>query len=324
MSKTHPLCQHTKRFGITGKLQEIICLLGQSQVFEEGEQTLKKLMGIDVSAKQIQRVSEQYGSVIEEEQAAYVSENKEIPVLTLKKKEEPVYMMLDGGMVFTRQGWKEMKVGRIFAGSSCVLIQPNRREIMQSLYLCHFGGHKEFLEKWEAYTAHYKHKVFIADGAPWIWNWVEDCYPEAVQILDFFHAVEKIGTYATIQYSDDKERAQWLDQQKIRLRNNEADKIIEELRSTIPKNKESDKARTDAIRYYENNLARMQYKTYLEKGYLIGSGAIESAHRNVIQQRLKLSGQRWSIKGAQEIANLRACSKSNLWKNLISIIKKAA
>ena len=324
MSKTHPLCQHTKSFGITGKLQEIICLLGQSGVFEEGEQTLKTLLGLNMSAKQIQRVSEHYGSVIEQQQATYVKDNKEIPELALKNKEEPVYMMLDGGMVFTREGWKEMKVGRIFGGSSCVLVQPNRSQILRSLYLCHFGGHKEFLEKWEAYTEPYKHKVFVADGAIWIWNWVEDCYPGSVQILDFFHAVEKIGTYAAIQYSEAKERAQWLDQQKIRLRNNEADTIIEELKSTIAKNKDSDKARVDAIRYYENNLTRMQYKTYLEKGYLIGSGAIESAHRNVIQQRLKLSGQRWSIKGAQEIANLRACNKSNLWENLIGIIKKAA
>jgi hypothetical protein len=285
---------------------------------------LKKLLGVNISAKQIQRVSEQYGSEIEKEQATYVKDNKEVPVVAIKNKKEPVYMMFDGGMVFTRQGWKEMKVGRIFGGSSCVQVQPNRSKILQSMYVCHFGGHTEFLEKWEAYTEPYKHKVFIADGAPWIWNWVEDCYPDAVQILDFFHAVEKIGTYAAIQYSDAKERTQWLDQQKIRLLNNEADKIIEELKSTITKNIDSDKARTDAIRYYENNLARMQYKTFLENGYLIGSGAIESAHRNVIQQRLKLSGQRWSIKGAQEIANLRACNKSNLWKNLIDIIKKAA
>jgi len=301
-----------------------MCLLGQSEVFEDGEQLLKKLLGLSISAKQIQRVSEHHGATIEQEQALHVKDNKEVPVLAIKDKKEPVYMMFDGGMVFTRNGWKEMKVGRIFGGSSCVQIQPNRSKILRSMYVCHFGGHTEFLEKWEAYTEPYQHKVFIADGAPWIWNWVQDCYPEAVQILDFFHAVEKIGTFAAIQHDKPEERANWLDQQKIRLRNNEADKIIDELKITIAKNKESDKARTDAIRYYENNLARMQYKTYLEKGYLIGSGAIESAHRNVIQQRLKLSGQRWSINGAQEIANLRACNKSNLWENVISIIKKAA
>src|ERR1035438_5184913 len=136
VSKSHPLCQHTKSFGITGKLQEIMCLLGQSEVFEDGEQLLKKLLGIGISAKQIQRVSEHYGSVIEEEQATYVKDNKEVPVLPLKNKEEPVYMMFDGGMVFTRDGdgWKEMKVGRIFSSSSCVSVQPKRNQILQSFY----------------------------------------------------------------------------------------------------------------------------------------------------------------------------------------------
>ena len=67
----------------------------------------------------------------------------------------------------------------------------------------------------------------------------------------------------------------------------------------------------------------MQYGSFLKKGYLIDFGTIESAHRNVIQQR-KLSGQRWSIDGAQRIANLSAHRKSNRWKNVIQHIKRAA
>lgn len=68
----------------------------------------------------------------------------------------------------------------------------------------------------------------------------------------------------------------------------------------------------------------MQYKTYRQNGLLVGSGPIESAHRNVIQQRLKLSGQRWSIKGAQQIDNLRVMKKSNNWECVLRLIKKAA
>lgn len=300
--------------------------MGQGYVFEEGEEILQQLMGIEVSAKQIQRVSEYYGEVLEEQQVQqYGGGKKEPPVLKLKKPEEPVYIMFDGSMVFTREeGWKEMKVGRIFNQSCCTAIQENRNHIMQSLYVCHLGGHRAFLNKWESYTEPYQNKICIADGAKWIWNWVEDSYPQSVQILDFFHAVEKIGSYAAIQYPDSSERENWVNLQKERLRNNEAGKIIEELRISISRNKDVQKARTDVIRYYENNLSRMQYKTYLEKGYLIGSGAIEAAHRNVIQQRLKLSGQRWSVQGAQQIANMRACKKSGQWNTVINLIKSAA
>lgn len=322
MSKSHPLCQHTKEFGISAKLQEVICLLGQGHVFEEGEKMLKELLGVDVSAKQIQRVSEKHGESLEQ---GYASGEKKPPVLKLKKTDEPVYIMFDGSMVFTREeGWKEMKVGRVFTEGACVDVKEGRREILQSQYVCHLGGHREFLAKWESHTEAYDNKICVADGAKWIWNRADDCYPDMVQILDFFHAVEKIGAYAAFQYDDSAERCKWMDIQKGRLKDNQVRKVIEELHGHSPKNREAEQARGDAVRYYANNESRMQYRTYLEKGYRIGSGAIESSHRNVVQQRLKLSGQRWSLEGAQRIVNLRACKKSNQWDQLVGVIKQAA
>lgn len=325
MSKSHPMAQHTERFGISPKLQEIICLLGQGYVFEEGEDLLAEILNIAISAKQIQRVSEHYGQAIEEQQEQFVKEQAPVPVIDIKKASDPLYMMMDGSMVYTREDeWKEMKVGRMFAGGDCIPLQENRNQITQSLYVCHLGDHKSFFAKWEAYTQGYSNKVCIADGAKWLWNWVEDTCPETVQILDFFHAVEKIGSYASVQYPDKNERKRWLDIQKQKLLNDEVTTIIATLQNTVPQSKEAEKLCKDAIRYYQNNKCRMKYKTYLAKGYLIGSGAIESAHRNVVQQRLKLSGQRWSIKGAQQIVNLRAYKKSNLWTEVVQLIKNAA
>ena len=86
----------------------------------------------------------------------------------------------------------------------------------------------------------------------------------------------------------------------------------------------AEKQRKAVISYYENNLKRMQYKTFREAGYLIGSGPIESANRNVVQQRLKLSWQKWSIKDAQRIVNLRAYQKSNRWDKVVEIIDETA
>ena len=220
--------------------------------------------------------------------------------------------------------WKEMKVGRIYSEKSRVSIQKNRTEIMESIYTCTLGNNKSFLKKLEPYVAPYKQKVFIADGAKWIWNWVEDFYGTSVQILDFYHAVEKLSTYAILAYQDANQRQQWLEEQKQRLKNDEVEKMIEDLKNIIVKTTQQDNALQDVIRYYENNIERMKYGTFIKKGYLIGSGSIESAHRNVVQQRLKLSGQRWSIEGAQRIVNLRAYRKSKRWKKVIEQIKKAA
>ena len=316
---------HTEKFGISSKLQEIMCLLAQDSVFEEAEEVLQTLLGIAISAKQIQRLSEHYGARLEAFEDNYQDSKLEVPEVEHSKSNEAVYVTLDGSMVYTREeNWKEMKVGRIYSESSRVALQAHRTEITDSLYVCTFGTKGEFLKKFEPYIEPYKHKVFIADGAKWIWNWVDDFYSDSVQILDFYHAVEKLGAYAVLSYKNVAERRQWLDTQKQRLKADEVVQVIDELKNTPVKTGDVDKALKDVIRYYESNIKRMQYGTFLKKGYLIGSGAIESAHRNVIQQRLKLSGQRWSIHGAQTIANLRAYKKSNRWGTVVQQIKWAA
>jgi hypothetical protein len=305
----------------------MICLLSQNSVFEEAEDTLANLLGICISAKQIQRVSEYYGAKLEESELNYQESTQEVPVLSAAS-EDVVYITTDGSMVYTREEeWKEMKLGRIYLESSRVPVQETRIEVMDSLYVCTLGNNKDFLKKFDPYVEPYKHKVFIADGAKWIWNWVETFYDDSVQILDFYHAVEKLGAYATLAYKDEAERRRWLDIQKQRLKADEVEKVLEELKETASKTSDTTelgKASKDVIRYYENNIERMKYGSFLKKGYLIGSGSIESANRNVIQQRLKLSGQRWSIAGAQRIANLRVYRKSNRWINLIEQIKMAA
>jgi hypothetical protein len=68
----------------------------------------------------------------------------------------------------------------------------------------------------------------------------------------------------------------------------------------------------------------MDYKTYRQKEWLIGSGPIESAHRTVIQQRMKLSGQLWTIEKAQNVLNLRTCWLSGQWDSLVNHFKNAA
>jgi len=308
-------------FSITKKLQEKICLISQSQVFEDSEELLKSTMGIDISAKQIQRVSERYGQAIEEVQQVQIEEES-----AFKKPKDCnlAYLMFDGSMIYTREeAWKEIKVGRIFHADDVVKIQKNRSHIIDSLYVCHVGDHIGFFSKLEHYIEPYSHLICVADGAKWIWNFISDKYPDTIQILDFYHAMEKLEAYAKLQYND-AEKETWVAAQKQLLLSNQVGDVIEDVESQIPKNKEALKAKEQLVGYYKNNQCRMMYQTYKMKGYIIGSGAIESAHRNVVQQRLKLSGQRWTIKGAQEIVNLRACKKSNRWNELVNFIKNAA
>lgn len=87
-------------------------------------------------------------------------------------------------------------------------------------------------------------------------------------------------------------------EKKKLLLEDKVDKIITATEKQEPKTPEAKKTQDRLLTYYKNNRNRMYYGTYRVKGYLIGSGAIESAHCNVVQQRMKLSGQRWSVQGA--------------------------
>ena len=78
------------------------------------------------------------------------------------------------------------------------------------------------------------------------------------------------------------------------------------------------------LTYLTNNKQGINYKTYLDDNLFIGSGAMESANKEVIQKRMKLSGQRWTLKEAQQVVNLRIKLKNNEWDKLVSQIKMAA
>lgn len=299
-----------------------MCLLGQSKVFAEASEMCKELLRLDVSSTQIQRVCKHYGALID----PLISKNIESCISKLKdvKRDDNVYVMVDGSMVFTRDNaWKEIKLGRIFNQNKIIPINKNRNELVESVYVSHMGSVHEFFPKLERHLVGYNNKVMIGDGAKWIWNWVESNYPGATQILDFYHAKEKLVILAKHQFRDNQERKLWVKQQTDRLKNDEVENVIEMVKATRAKNEKAKEAKHTLINYYIEHADRMMYKTYTDQGLLIGSGPIEAAHRNVLQQRMKLSGQKWSVKGANAIANLRCYRKGGVWAIIENLIKAA-
>jgi len=299
--------------------------MGQKEVFEESEESFKEMMNLQISAKQIQRVSEYYGHQIDK----LIQKNCSavIPKLETKPSKEVTYVMVDGSMIMTREKkepWKEMKLGRVFHASQIIDIQKTRRQIYGGVYVSHLGSVEGFCPKFEYHLSDYNNKVIIADGAKWIWNWVENNYPGAEQILDFYHAKDKLINFARHQIKQAAKKEKWQDDQLTLLHENKVLQVIQNVNQIRPKNIEANKAKQTLLTYYAEHEDRMQYKTFKEKGFLIGSGPIEAAHRSVIQQRLKLSGQRWSIHGAQAIANLRTLKKSGAWNAVVNLIRKAA
>lgn len=316
VAKRHELCPKSG-FRQSSYLQETCLYLGQSEVFSKSSELLLRLCGVKQSDKQIENLAHYYGEKLE-------VESIEKERIIVKKEAGLHYAMVDGSYIMSREeGWVETKLGRVFASGSNISSSEKRKTIVTSEYVGHIGTHTDFCQKMNPVLERYTNLVFIADGAKWIWKWVEAYYPNAVQVLDFFHAFEKICTWIALATKDDNLQKQLCQYMEEMLRNSQTKELIDYIHTIDCKGGILQK-RTDLIHYLQNNIQRMDYKDYVKNGYLIGSGAIESANRNVIQQRLKRSGQRWTLKGGQQVLNLRTTFLSGNWDKVLALVKKAS
>jgi hypothetical protein len=315
--KKHPFSKAINGFQISPRMQELMVYAGQLDCYERCNEVIREFTDVEVSTTQIYRLTDKYGTELEKEV------NKEA-VLPPLKKEESLYVQADGSMLLTREeGYKEVKVGRLFKSSDCLHGAGKAGWIKTSHYVAHLGSSKEFTDQMDPLIESYRkggdQLIFVSDGAIWIKNWIEDAFPDAVSILDYYHACEHLHQFSSTQFSDKQRERGWVSEQKELLLQSEVLKVIQNIEQLAGNSKEAQQL----IAYYQSNELRMDYKRYQQLGCgIIGSGAIESAHRTVVQKRMKQSGQRWSIPGAQHMLNLRVIRKNRQWNKVIQLAKQ--
>ena len=301
-------------------LQTKVSYVGQKEVFSEGADSLLELSGIEVTAKQIERVCHHWG-----EQIAPIIEQSTLN--TLERAKGLHYVMVDGAMVLSREdSWKEVKLGRIFRSEDMYKLgneENSRGWIKSSNYTAHLGNCHDFYDKFSNKVDLLKEFICIGDGAKWIWNWCKDNYPKAIRILDYWHATERLWKFIKLLYTCKKKQAAWIAKQETLLWEDKVEDILSNIASITTKKKTAIEDQKSILTYLTNNKDKMLYGTYKANGWLVGSGPIESAHRTVIQKRLKLSGQRWTLRGAQQVLNLRVAHKNDNWNKVIQLIAMA-
>jgi hypothetical protein len=281
---------------------------------------LNRFLSVEVSPSQVFRITNYISEQLSQDDT--INER----LLPLVSRDEVLYVEADGSMISTREeGWKEVKLARMFKSSDCLNPNTTSSWLQQSQYVAHFGSSKEFCEKTEQILDSYgrlkSRLVFITDGATWIKNWIEYSYPQSIAILDYYHACEHLHNFVENGMKTECEelRKKWLDEQKELLLESCVEQVIKNIETTNAKKSEKEKL----INYYQANMGRMDYKLYRQLGCgIIGSGAIESAHRTVIQKRMKLSGQHWSRKGVNNMLLLRVVSMNKQWGKVINLLRK--
>jgi hypothetical protein len=157
--------------------------------------------------------------------------------------------------------------------------------------------------------------VIIGDGTKWIWNLASLHFPDAVQIVDIFHAKEHVFSLIKASTSDEKARKRYKGQCYSLLERGAIPKLIERFRS-LPHTEEGfADALSKEIGYFSDNAHRMQYARFKKMGMFCGSDVIEAGCKNVIGKRLKQSGMHWSVRGANAIIALRCSIMSGTFES---------
>lgn len=328
------ICKVDARLGLPAdgwfrQVEKLACALGVSVDFAHAGTLLNEITGIELSDHGLANRVEALGHLFKEQaqaepaQEVYPLDSALFQRVCRKGLHRPtVYVGADGIHVPLNrgQGTKEAKVGVVFWEADHVKVSAQRKEIRRREYVGTLDSRTEFAEHlFKRFAATVKQTpcqvVVLGDGAKWIWDMAEEYYPNALQILDFYHVSEYVWAVARELYPDDsKSQRQWAQAQSKRLKASRANDVIESLRFLKGSN-----ALAEAVkalkRYLENNAERIDYKRYLDLGLMIGSGVVESSNRRVVTQRLKQSGMHWSVQGAEAVIALRACylSTSTQW-----------
>jgi hypothetical protein len=304
----------------SAQLRQRMVWLSALVPYEQTEAVFKRIGRQAIPASSVWRVVQSEGERlqhhVQQQQVAVGIDKLELP---LNDHDCAKSMSLDGGMVNIRgEGWKEMKIGTVGE----VILKPHHDhhtnapmelpQVVNTAYTAVLGDVKTFAPAlWSLAVRHAvptaKDSAVTADGAEWIWNLVDDYFPDSLQIVDWYHATQHLAEAAQTLFPDQSEKAErWLKQRKDDLFQGKLHCITTPL----------DQADlSDHSRYFHTHQRRMQYQEFREDGWPIGSGTVESACKQ-FKARLTGPGMRWSRLNAQRMLIIRSAVLSNEFDSL--------
>jgi hypothetical protein len=319
-------------FRITPAAMLKIAFWAQNQSsYQRAEDAISEIMHIKVNDDTVRLVTNFVGGIIfgndckrADAALAALDSGK---LLFPKDRNGILYIQTDGAVLNTRHKgndgstWRENKLGEVFSSKDIRYWTDKkgkrRHQIIKKEYVSYIGAVSEFKKHLLACAirggyGRFKETVLLSDGATWIRHMAEELFPDAQHILDFFHLCENVNTYAKHIFNMDESKYRpWVKDICDSLKASHTDCVLREL-GTFKKAK-LDNCPVNLPAYISNNINNVDYAAYEEKGYFIGSGAIESGNKIVLQDRLKRAGMRWNTVTAQAMLTLKSKAESNLW-----------
>jgi len=215
--------------------------------------------------------------------------------------------------------FQEVKTGVVILPSERVETSPGRHSVVRRFLVSCLGDADTIYARLYAqlrelgWVGAHTVVVIVGDGAEWIWNRAK-MFVRRCEILDFWHAVEHAWAFARLNYGEGSKQAdRWCHQIATDLRAGKVEEVIARLQRMRPRTPALREKLQELIAYYRANVARMRYNEYLRLGYGIGSGAVESAHKQVVHARFRQAGMRWSEAGARRLLARRLLLLNDQW-----------
>jgi hypothetical protein len=290
---------------------KVAALLGVEDAYGSSRETLAQTTLLELSPNSIRRACHQIGEQVEAREAQALAQSQDLSAQLAQRRQvvpaQRVYASMDGFLVNFDDGWHEMKAGAFWTTD-----EQGRAKALE--YYTDTAPADEFSQLvWARAFARganlARELVFIADGAHWIWRIVDQHFPSAIQIVDWYHASSYLAKIAHTAFGDKTPHAKtWLDSAQIDLYEGRLGSVIRACRalSTL-----APKAVADARSYFAFNRSRLRYAKFRSMGLQIGSGSMESGCKQVGLERLKIAGAQWSLHGARQLAKARAAFLSH-------------
>ena len=220
-----------------------------------------------------------------------------------------------------RVEWHEMKTGVFYQHEQAARKQSGRGVITDKTVVRWQGQPLEFGQRlhWEALRGglgRAKETLVVADGAKWIWNLKADRWPKAHPLLDFYHAGEHLWALGRARHPANESQAKaWVQPRLHQLRHGQECSLLSEIADLKPPKGQAAKAVRKEKKYFSGQARRMNYQQIADRGWPIGSGAVESACRQS-QCRFKRSGQFWTQTGLRNLCALEQARCNEHWEQL--------
>ena len=314
----------------------MVGLVGAMVSFAEGHELLHELGGVDVSTKNVERGAEALGrEIADDERRAVQSPPADQPIAPT------LYLGMDGTGVPMRAAEVEGRAGKQPDGSS------KTREVKLVTIWSAEARDKEGTPERDPGSVSYSaaiesaaqrdtdevpsefaarvqreatrrgfdtaaRRAVLGDGAKWIWNLADQHFPDAIQIVDRFHAKQHLSDVGKAIYGATSDLAkEWARNRHEQLDAGQIEALLLALRTHSPANEEA----RNCIKYIESNRHRMRYPEFRAAGLCTSTGVVEAGCKVAIGTRCKRSGMHWTVAGVDAIVALRCCKLSGRFED---------